>query len=134
MPPPCRKVGANHCGPEHEGEPQTPGPAVPSGPGDPQGGAGARTLTLSLPKTLQFSMPIDNTEAMLLDRCGDDADRPFLHGLAERLLADSLAIVRPRRLFLRDRRASWQAARAPVLPMRIAGLIGSLGSSEVLRQ
>ena len=34
------------------------------------------------------------------------------HGLAERLLADSLAMVRHRRLFVRDRRAGWQAARA----------------------
>lgn len=28
------------------------------------------------------------TDAMWLDRCGEDAARPFLHGLAERLPAD----------------------------------------------
>ena len=36
---------------------------MPSRPGGPGGGAGARPLTLSVPETLQFSIPIDSWES-----------------------------------------------------------------------
>ena len=36
-----------------------------------------------------------DTDAMWLDRCGEDADRPFFHGLAERLLTDRAAEGQP---------------------------------------
>ena len=36
-----------------------------------------------------------DTDAMWLDRCGEDADRPFFHGLTEQLLGGGNCSVRP---------------------------------------
>ena len=82
----------------HEGEPRAPGPAVPSRPGGPQGGAGARPLTLSVPKTLQFSMPIDSWESR---PCRTASGRAFRTG-------------RPRRRIIPERwgRQRWRTRSA----------------------
>ena len=47
-----------------------------------------------------------DTDAMWLDRCGEDGDRPFFHGLTEQLRS---AEYQPR---VRGRQVEWQAARA----------------------
>ena len=43
-----------------------------------------------------------NTDAMWLDRCGEDADRPFFHGLTEHLRLNPLSAPRPGRRLQRE--------------------------------